>query len=500
MTQLLHSHLAQNAKRYADKDAFRINGEGLNFSDLHSRSEALAAQLADLGIGPGDKVGIYMQKCLEMPVAVYGVLAAGACFVPLDAAAPTKRTVQIIEDCDIRVLISTDLKSVALRAIAGQTDQLSDVIGPSDLSLGGIACHAARDVQPGAFKGPNISLDDPCYVLFTSGSTGVPKGMVHTHRSALAYSEMAAELYDLTAQDRMGNHAPLHFDMATLEFFAGLSRGATVVMVPEIVCKLPASMSQLIADELLTTWYSVPFALIQLEEYGALEARDLSSLRWVVFAGAPMSPKHLNSLQKRLPSARFSNAYGPAEANAITYYHLPTTPHPTDAPVPIGFAVPGCDLALSEDGELLVATEALMTGYHNRPVLNAEAFLEQAGRRYYKTGDIVQKGEDGCFHYLGRLDRQVKLRGQRIELDEVELALSTHPGVSEVAVVLSSDGHALKAFVTRAPESDVDAERLARHARLTLPPVAVPADISVLEDFSRTTTGKIDRKILDASL
>ncbi|MEM8978499.1 MAG: amino acid adenylation domain-containing protein [Pseudomonadota bacterium] len=494
----IHSPLAKWAVEQPHKDAVRIGGTALSYAALHERTLAVAHQLADLGIGPGDKVGIFMPKCLELPVAVYGILHAGACYVPLDPNAPAARVAQMMTDCGITTLLTVPAKAVALQAIAPKVPRLKTVIGAPLVSLENIA--SSGFAEPGDARSialPVPSDEDPCYVLFTSGSTGVPKGMVHSHGSARSYVHMAADLYEIKAEDRLANHAPLHFDLSKMDFFASLLRGATVVLVPDVVTKLPAEMSKLIQNEQITVWYSVPFALIQLEEHGVLEQRDFSQLRLMIFAGSPMPPGHLNALQKRLRHVRFSNAYGPAEANAVTAYHLPPEPHLKTEPVPIGFATPNAQIHLSEEGELWVASDALMLGYHNRDDLNEDAFVRLEGTRFYKSGDIVRQDATGCFHYIGRRDRQVKLRGQRIELDEVELALGTFTGVSEVAVVQSADGHALIAFVTCAPGKPARVEDLTNHARRFLPAVAVPTTIHVVDGFERTSTGKIDRKQLD---
>lgn len=500
MNRYLETHLQDRADEMPDKDAFRINGEALSFADLATRSDRLARLLMSLNVGPGDRVGIYMDKCFEMPVAVYGILKTGAAYVPLDGAAPPAHTAGIIADCEISVLLTRPNKSQNLSHILKDKTPLIHVIGAGpETDLNGISSHPFTQDAPEPNTKPKRSPSDPAYILFTSGSTGTPKGMLHTHTSGLAYMDMILRLYGYGPEDRMGNHAPLHFDMAMMEFFCGISVGATVVMIPEMLTKLPASLSKLIEDERLTTWYSVPFALIQLAENGALDARDLSTLRWISYAGAPMSSRHLNQLQTRLPNARFSNAYGPAEANQVTYHHLPKEPHPIDQPIPIGTVCDHTDIKFTPEGELLIATPAMMEGYWNRPDLNANAFLEIDGKRYYRTGDLVERLEDGTLIYLGRKDRQVKIRGFRIELDEVELVISSHPSVFEVAVIVAEDGLTLEAFVTSATGHIAREDALIAHVRERLPAAFVPSKIDICAAFTRTATGKIDRTALRMS-
>ena len=492
MDRLLGSHLADWALKTPDAPAFEMGSDVLRYQDLSDGSDRLAQVLIEIGVAPGDRVGIYMDQCLDMPLAVYAILKAGGVYVPLDPGAAPSRTALILNDCQIKVVLSHAPKAGAFSQVLEEGTGITDLIG---LTLEGVRCHAigaqAGETRPLPERAPS----DHAYILFTSGSTGTPKGMLHTHQSGVSYVEMVARLFDLSDTDRIGNHSPLHFDVAMLSVFGIISRGGTGVLIPEVLTKLPASLSQLIETSRLTVWYSVPFALIQLLEYGALEKRDLSALRWVIYAGAPMSNRHLAALQLLLKDARFSNAYGPAEANQVTYYHLPPGPHPIDLPVPIGYACDHTDLAFDGD-ELLVATPAMMEGYWGRKDLDDASFVMRDGKRFYRTGDVVSKADDGALTYLGRKDRQVKVRGVRIELDEVELAISAHPAVSEVSVIVSEDGLTLEGFVTSSAGHKACEREVLEGVRGKLSGPFVPSKITVLEAFERTPTGKIDRNTL----
>jgi acyl-coenzyme A synthetase/AMP-(fatty) acid ligase len=282
-----------------------------------------------------------------------------------------------------------------------------------------------------------------------------------------------------------------------------------VVVVPDALLRFPASTSELIERERVTVWYSVPYILRQLVERGALDQRDLSSLRWILFGGEVYPPGELAALMAAIPSVRVSNVYGPAEVNQCTYFHLDEPPA-ADDPVPIGRAWPETELLIvGEDrepvpdgapGELLVATTTMMAGYWKRPDLTAASIDERDGRRWYRTGDLVRRRSDGELEFLGRADNQVKIRGQRVELEAVDAVLLDTPGVREGGVVIDRSGtdHELVAGVVVEPGAD--ATSIARAMSARLPGAAVPTTIVALDSIPRSPNGKIDRSALVTEL
>ncbi len=530
----LIDQLRRTAETRADAPAFRCRGDELSYGRLVERSHRLAAALRANGVARGDRVGILMGKGIDNPVAVYGIMAAGAAYVPLDPAAPVARLASIVADCGIgHLVVDPDRAAKATKLAAAAATPLTlygveTATAPAGAEGSIVAALGWESIDRFDASAPpdGPDVDDPAYVIFTSGSTGAPKGIVHTHRSGVAYATMAAELYGLTAEDRLSNFPPLHFDQSTFDFFSGPLVGATTVVIDQEHQLVPASLSRLIEDERLTVWYSVPLALVQLLLYGVLEERDHSSLRWVVYGGEPFPLKHLAALRARWPQARFSNCYGPAEVNQCTYHHLDAVADrpggdPADPnldlgldgeSVPIGVACPGAELLVvdgddrpvepGDHGELLVATPTMMRGYWGRPDLDERVFHRVGagddGTRYYRTGDLVRHRADGLLDFLGRADRQIKTRGVRVELDEVEAVLSDHAAVEEVAVapVPDEDGLAIAAWVSIRPEAELDAAGLRRHAARRLSRPAVPASISFVDAFPRTTSGKIDYRAL----
>jgi len=514
MIALIHHAIAKQAIARPGQPAFRCRGESLTYAQLFTRSNQLAHALRELGLKPMERVGVLMGKQIEMPIATYGILAAGCCYVPIDPNATQSRIEFILQDCGITTVIASEAKrKLVEKIVTSGSTPLRRAIGLLAGDAGNLRTLPWSEVErfPSSLPSCETVEDDLAYIMYTSGSTGAPKGLMHTHRSGLAYARYSADLYNVGPDDVLGNHAPLHFDISTFEFLTGPFVGATSVLIPEEDTMFPAGLPGLIERERLTFWYSVPLALVHLLTRGDLLDVNLTSLRWVLFGGEPFPPKYLHALMQLLPKARFCNVYGPSEVNQCTYYHVPPDFSDTSGAVPLGSAWPGARLLLvnerdhsvepGEPGELLVSSATCMQGYWARPDLNEKAFyLEEPWpgfrRRYYRTGDIARVDSQGLLHFLGRKDRQIKIRGYRLELDEVEAAFAAQPSIEEAAAIaaLGEDGEKqIRVFVLpRSAAAFEPAEALLK-ARTRLPSYALPDRLEVVAVFPRTATGKIDR-------
>ena len=512
---LLHTATFDSASRLGDRVVFAVPGQSITYETLAERAARLATVLIAHGVRRGDRVGVYFQKSIESAVAIYAVMQAGAAYIPLDPAAPTERTRSVLQQCGAKVLVSHDAQKAKLTDIlpAG----LAVVIGPSGLEhpeVATVTWSDAMSADPAPASVAGASEMDLAYIIFTSGSTGQPKGIMHTHQSGRAYSKMAGALYDVGSHDRLASFSPLHFDMSTFDYFCGPQHGATTMIVPDPYTKLPASMSELVQEEALTIWYSVPFALTQMLLYGAMDEHDLSTLRWIIFAGESFAPKHLAALTERLPNARFSNAYGPAESNVCTYYHLPARWREADGQPPIGVACPNNDVLVVDEandpspdgemGELLVRSPTTMRGYWDRPDLNKRVFAARPGAGgvddiWLRTGDIVSRRSDGLLAFHGRADRQVKVRGYRVELDEIEDILSSHTDVEEASaypVKLDETVTVIHATITVRSKTRLSSDSISEYVTTRLPGYARPSQFDIVDTFPRTSSGKIDWKAL----
>jgi amino acid adenylation domain-containing protein len=518
MRFLLYNAIETYADRTPGREAVRYAGQGLTYLELELRSNRLARLLIEQGVSRGDRVGIFMNKCLESAVAIYGIMKAGGAYVPLDPFAPVGRLGFVIQDCGIRHLITKPAKQDQVGQILEDNITLKCLVGLEQVDHPAMRCvpWEVVDGLPGERLGLNLTEQDLAYILYTSGSTGNPKGIMHTHRSGLSFAEWAADEYGLVQSDRLSNHAPLHFDLSTFDFFAGAIVGATTVIIPEALTKFPANLSKLIEDERISVWYSVPFALIQLMQRGVLETRDLSAMRWILFAGEVFPTKHLRQLMAILPKVRFSNLYGPTETNVCTAYHVTNLPEDSDETIPIGKACANVEdlvvdlddkpVAPGEAGELLIRGGVVMKGYWGQPEKTTAGFYRRRAFDafediFYRTGDLVQKDKEGNYRYLGRKDRQIKTRGYRVELDEIEVALLSHPGIEEAAAYPVPDGQGsnlIAASVILRREAGVDEAHIVEHIAGRLPSYAIPVKIDIVGDFPRTSTGKINRRELQA--
>ena len=467
----------------------------------------LSNLLLDLGIKKGDRVGVYLNRCLESAIAIYGIMNAGAAYVPIDPSAPPSRISFLLKDCGIKHLITNKNQKRNVEKIIKENTPLEYIIGSKEEQP--IKSFSWEEISQLPTTNPTINIleKDLAYIMYTSGSTGAPKGIMHTHYSGLNYAKLSADLYDLSEKDIVGNHAPLHFDISTFGYFSSPLVGATTVIIPDAYTKMPASLSQLIQNEKMSVWYSVPLALVQLLQRGVLEQRDMSALRWVLYGGEPFPTKHLCSLMVKWPKARFCNVYGPAEVNQCTFYNIPSIPK-NDGPMPLGEVWGNTEmLILNENnesiknnkiGELLIRTATMMEGYWNQPHLTENAFYKRElfpGHEeiFYRTGDLVRLDNDGLLMFMGRKDRQIKTRGYRVELDEVEAVLVKNVSVEEAAVFSVRDeeyGLLIEAAVILKNNALITETELIQYMAVYIPEYAIPKKISIIEIFPRTSTGK----------
>jgi amino acid adenylation domain-containing protein len=505
----------ESAGRNPDSSAVRDNGVTTTWAHAADHVGRLAAALSDVGVRPGDRVGVHYRKSAEAFFAMHAVVQRGAIAVPLDPGASADYLAAVVAETGCDVLMTHQACAVSATALA-RARGLRAVVGIDTSDKGSTTFIDQNSIDALDPMSPvSRGTHDAAYIITTSGSTGRPKGICHTHGSALAYVDFKLAAYDLTSADRISDIAPNHFDISTLAMWVTPFLGATNVVVREPYQMLPASLAELVATERVSVWYSVPYLLAQLLTRGNLEAHDLTPLRWVLFGGEAVAPQMLTSLMAKMPMARFSNVYGPAEVNACTVFHLPGPPTAEEI-IPIGRPVAETSVQLFdvehpnlgeplESGEVWVRSPTMMAGYWERPDLNEKVFATGAnGQRWYRTGDLAHYNGKDELVFTGRRDHQVKVRGHRIELEAIEVALEDDPAVDHAiaSVARRDDGHdTVIAGIVVSNDQPLNQAEVLRRVAERLPAYAIPVSLHRISlPLPETGSGKIDRRAVRAQL
>ena len=507
---VLHTRLDESARIRGDHVAIRDPGVGsVSYRELAELSDLLRDRLLRLGVHPGDRVGIYLRKSIDAVASIFGILKAGAAYVPVDPGAPAERNAYILADCGSRAVV---VERELAKGLEDGFERLGAGAPPLlvlDGTRAGASLRAALARAEPAPRAATVvpSADALAYILYTSGSTGRPKGVMLSHRNAVSFVDWCSDTFEPTPEDCFSSHAPLHFDLSILDVHVALKHGATLVLVGAEVGKDPARLAPLIAEERITIWYSAPSILSLLAQLGRLETRDLSALRSVLFAGEVFPVKHLRALKGLVPRPVYYNLYGPTETNVCTFQRIPEQiPDERTEPYPIGSSCShlrtkvvderGEGVARGREGELCVTGPGVMQGYWNLPEQTARAFfVDAAGERWYRTGDVVIEGDDGAYLFLGRRDRMVKRRGYRVELGEIEACLYRHPQVSEAATIALADdetGVRIKAFLALKEGARPSLIEFKRFCAEHLPLYMVPDLFSFQAALPKTSTDKVD--------
>ena len=511
MAYVLQQLLSKSAKTYPEKPAVWARGKSITYRELDERSNQLAHLLHQRGIRKGDRVGLFFPKSVESIISMLGVLKAGGVYVPLDPQAPADRVGYIIGNCGIRILITKADKRAELSAeTLGLLEASVLVEGEGN---GGALITWSQLAEFPASHAPEVAMieTDLAYILYTSGSTGRPKGVMLSHQNALTFVEWCAEEFQVRSEDRLSNHAPLHFDLSVFDVYNTLEAGATVYLITEDLALFPTSLANFIDTQKITIWYSVPSALMLLLLHGRLTVEKLKSLRVILFAGEVFPMKYLRQLAEVSQQSELYNLYGPTETNVCTYYKVERERLESMDKLPIGIAcantetfsvTPDGRLAgKGEAGELYVRGPAVTNGYWADPekthkMVVPNHFQENFEEKMYRTGDIVTVGDDGNYYFQGRRDSMIKSRGYRIELGEIETALLNHPGVREAAVLAVPDeiiGNRIRAVVAPHIAGSLGVLELQQFCASRVPKYMIPELVDLYDELPKTSTGKIDR-------
>ncbi|MCW3836908.1 amino acid adenylation domain-containing protein [Sphingomonas canadensis] len=493
----LHGLLRASAERFPVSPAIADGERTIGYAALDDLSDRLCARLFATGVAPGDRVALWIDKSWLALVALFAVLKCGATYVPVDPRAPRDRALFILGDCEVR-LVAADAAHAAMLDEGGIPVLLLDEDMLAALSA---------DALPGLVEDPETAA----YILYTSGSTGEPKGVVISHRAALSVIGWAAGAFAISPGDRLSSHAPLHFDLSVIDIFAAVAAGACVALVPPPAMLFPRALAEWIAASGVTIWYSVPGALMPLA--ALREVARFPALRLVLLAGERLPPALARWLAGHVPQAALFNLYGPTETNVVTAWRVPKGFAGDE--IPIGRATGDAAIRIvdpamrtvagGERGEILVSGATLMTGYWHRPEQTAAALVTLPGEtgRWYRTGDHARMDGAGALVFLGRADNQIKLRGHRVELEEIEAVLLRDEAVSAAIVGPVDDvrlGAVLIAAVTGPDLARIDTAGLIKACRSALPAYMIPLEVRAMRTLPLTTTGKVDRAAVRAML
>jgi clorobiocin biosynthesis protein CloN4 len=474
---LLHQLVLAASERTPDAPAVHAGDTTVTYRELDELAGRQAAGLHAAGVRRGDRVLIWAEKSVEVVALMQAALRLGAVYVPVAPSNPVSRVRLIAEGCAPALVVADE---AGLSADWGGN--------PPSLSSFDALSIVDRPSLPPEHVGP----DEPAYILYTSGSTGAPKGVLISHRNALAFVEWAAAETGLHAGDRLANHAPFNFDLSVFDLYGAFFAGASVDLAGSDLSYSPAELTDFLHGRGISVWYSVPSALLLMMRHGGLLDRPApAALRVCVFAGEPFPIAGVQTLRRAWPDVRLFNWYGPTETNVVTSYEVTDADLARTGGLPIGRACSGATLTLSPDGEIVVDGPTVMLGYWGAP--------PQLGG--YHTGDVGRYDAAGELEYAGRRDAMVKLRGHRIELGEIETALARHPAVAEVAVVVAGAGidARLRAVIVPRPGERVTLLGMKAHCAAHLPRYMIVDEVSSVEELPRTANGKTDRAALAAA-
>ncbi|MFC0268729.1 non-ribosomal peptide synthetase [Kushneria aurantia] len=487
--------------------ALRADGETLDYAALGARVEALATHLRRAGVLPGEAVGVLLPRSLDMQVALLAIHHVGAAWLPLPLAYPDARLAEMVERATPRLVLTHNAESARLSG--APAIQLDAPPLAAELATAG------APLKPLASDDPRRAPALAAYILFTSGSTGRPKGVVVEQHAIVNRLLWMQGAYALDVGDRVLQKTPNGFDVSVWEFLWPMIGGASLVMAQEAGHRDPRYLIDTVIAEAVTTLHFVPSMLaLWLAELSAADTARMTALRQVFVSGEALTGELVRRFFARLPSVELHNLYGPTEAAVDVSAHRCTPQDGALAGVPIGAPIWNTRLHVLDErlqplppgvsGELYIAGRNLSRGYLGQPELTAERFVEQPAlapySRLYRSGDLARWRADGELEYLGRLDHQVKLRGQRLELGEIEAALLCCDAIAQVAVdVQGSAGEArLVAWVVAAAGFEVEPETLKRELAARLPDYMVPGVFVPLTALPLSANGKLDRKALPA--
>lgn len=486
--------LDESAVRFPEKPAFVDEHKSVTFHELRMQAMALATQMIRQGLFKKPIV-VYLEKGVDVLVSFMGAAYSCNFYSPIDIDMPASRVNKILEVLQPSLVVTT----AALREAFEAYDYQGDYMIFEDASV-----MEADEEAIDATRGKGIDTD-LLYVLFTSGSTGVPKGVTINHRSVIDYIDWVTETFDITEQDSFGNQAPFYFDNSILDIYSTVKSGATTYIIPKNLFAQPVLLLEYLKERKINTIFWVPSALIVVAKLKAFRNVDLSdTLHRVLFCGEVMPNKQLNTWRKFLPDVLYANLYGPTEITDACTYYIVDREFADDEPLPIGIPMANTDILVLNDkdelvtgdevGELCVRGTSLSMGYYRNPEKTREAFVQNplnpcVPETIYRTGDLVKYNDYGEIVYLSRKDFQIKHMGHRIELGEIETAVSSLPEIALCCCLYDEKRQKIVLFI----EEELDKAYINGQISRLVPEYMLPNKVVTLQKMPINANGKIDR-------
>ncbi len=490
-------HLKRTMEKFPEKQAFTDGNTGLTFRELFDAAERGASFICEKKLF-NKPIVIFMKKSPEEAAAFCAVLMSGNHYVPVDEEMPKRRIELILENVRTDIIICDETTVEQAKLFNDESEKVlwTDVVKHS---ISEAAITAANEKMTGK---------EPAYVLFTSGSTGVPKGVACSHESVIDYTEQLVKTLNITENTRFGEQAPLYFDASLKEFLSTIKTGATTVLIPRDLFKTPVPLMEFLNREKINTLCWVVSALTFVSAFGTLDIIKPEYVETLTFVGETFPIKQFLLWKKALPKAKMFNLYGPTECTGVsTYFRIPDDFEAKDA-IPVGKSFEDTKVWLmgedgtliekiDEIGEICIGGKGVALGYYNDPKRTAEVFVEREiegnTERFYKTGDLGRYDEAGNLIFVSRKDYQIKHMGHRVELGEIEADVSEIPGVKLCACTHSKESGKITLFYV----GEIEKADLTKELKKSLQRYMLPNKVVQLSEMPTTATGKIDRKKLN---